>query len=182
MGTRIKITKKGLIEGLVGCALLIVGFSVLIWTYFGTGNVDFVGNVWNRRFYTILSLALVSGGFAFAWNGWKKLLWFGISFVALNIVFILAGGVLAYSASSPNPNAFMILYDTDWTDIGLGIILISDAAGNLVPLVLLCLIIYQVLYSGEADENMKGILEGVVCLGFILAFNFIGGLQLSSFF
>jgi len=175
----IEFTKKGFFEGVIGSILICFGMWLLLWTYTALQNVSFAGNIWNRRIYTFMALGLVSMGFGMAWNGTlKKIIWTCITFGILTALLLLMGGIFSFDALNPNYNAYWVAFDTGWTDVGLGVKLISDAVKNIVPIALLCLIIYQVVYAGEADESMKGILEGVVCLGFIIAFNVFGNITL----
>lgn len=175
-----KITRKMAIEVLLGLTFILGGLLLLLFTYTSFEGVEFA-NVWARRFYTFLALGLVSAGYALSWTGTiRKLVAFIASFLLLNLVFLIYGGINLYDANNPDPNAFWGVYDTSFADVGLGIKLIGDAAANIVPLALLCIIIYQVLYAGEADEATKALLEGGICLGFILAYNFVGGLELGT--
>ncbi|MGQ4875995.1 MAG: hypothetical protein ACP6IY_18160 [Promethearchaeia archaeon] len=175
---KIVFTKKGFIEAIIGIIFLCIGMWILLWTYSALNNVDFAGNVWNRRIYTFIAIGFFSAGFAMTWNGYRKLMWFCLTFIFLTITLLLLGGIIAFdAATNPDPNNFWVAFDTGWTDIGLGIKLIGDAVKNIVPIALLCLIIYQVLYSGEGDENLKALLEGAVCLGFIIAFNLFGNIS-----
>lgn len=180
--TGFKATRKALVEAAIGIALMVTGIFVLLWTY-TLINVDFV-DVWARRFYTILALELIALGYAFSKNGiWKKIKWFFLISVLLHMMFWAVGVNLGFDASNSfaqNISNTWVLYDTGFADIGLGVKLIGQAANDIVPIALLCLIVYQVLYSGEADENMKSLLEGGVVLGFVLAFKFVGNLSINQ--
>lgn len=177
-----KLTKKMAIEVLLGGILILAGLYLLILTYTSPIFTEVqYANVWARRFYTILALASVSLGYSLSWTGTaRKIVAFFMTFILLNGSFLLFGGVFSFDAANPNYQNFWIVYDTSFKDVAVGIKVIGDAATNIVPLILLCLIVYQVLYAGDSSESTKSILEGAICLAFVLAFNFVGGLNITQ--
>jgi len=176
-----KPTWKMVRDSIIGIIFIISGLLLFWWT-FTTENVDFAGNVLNRRFYTILSFLSISAGWAFTFTGfWRRVKWFAFVFIFLNIMFMLQGAYLSYDASNPDPNAFFVVYDAGFSDIGLGVKLIADAADTLVPIIFLVLILYQILYAGEGDEATKALMEGGVAFGFIIVYKFVDVFNLSTF-
>lgn len=164
------------VEALCAIGTALIGVLLFWWTYLGF--IEFGGDIstiWGRRVLIFIGVALMSGGSFFVMNTWRKrIIVFIVSFISIGAVMFIMGGGIGYmdaqrTGEPMSTDSVWLAFDANY-ELGVTFVLIADAMSTLLPWVFFALVIYQVLYSGEADEQLKAVMEGGTVMGFMWVF------------
>lgn len=163
--------------------MLWYGFSGAI--DFGTGDAYFV----NIRIWIFIIIGIFAVSHLFFGKNWKiriyaALVSFGgvyVGFMALSATF---GMFDAMNTGVFRADTFWILFSMNTSayadlTVGLNAKLIADSICYLIPAFTLVIIIFQMLYAGEADEFIKAFIEGLAIIIFLIAYSLVGGVQVA---
>ena len=179
---------KTLIYG-ISASLLSISGLLMLW--FGiSGLIDFgtgTDRLTSLRVWVLLAIFLFSLAQAIIFDSiQKKAFAFIGTFIAILLVAFVLGGVLGImDASSTGSNfyvgSFWLVFDTSMTavgdlTVGMNIKLIADSIYYFVPGVAFFIIVFQLLYSGEADEFAKALIEGIAVAIFMIIYSLVSGM------
>ena len=170
------IRPKTFIEAGMAIGTALIGVLIFWWAYLGQVYYgEGVNAMWSKRILVFIGITLMSGGSFFVMNTWKRrIVTFIVSFLSLAAVLVILGGTMGFfdatrTGDRQTVQDAWIAFDANYA-LGINFVLIADAMSALLPWIFFALVIYQVLYAGEADEQMKSIMEGGIVMGFMWVF------------
>lgn len=190
MKYRINNTRWTIIEGIVIMIFTLTGFSMLLSAFngsvnFGTGESYY----FNLRVWIFGAVIVLSLTHLFLGSKWKiRIIGFVASIAAIYGAFLVFGGVWGFMDAANTgvfkANSFWILFSVSTSayadlTVGLNAKLIADSICYLIPAFTLVIIIFQMLYAGEADEFIKAFIEGLAIIIFLIAYSLVGGVQVA---